>query len=301
MLYKSRRKPDRLLLLEHLNKRMRLETKLRHHHYNLKKGYEGEVIFDQLTERISSDCLILNDLLLEFKNTTFQIDSLILTERKIYLFEIKYFEGNYYYENDNFYKQPKLEINNPLTQLSRSESLLRQLLLYYRSKLTIDASIVFIHPEFMLYQAPQDKPLIFAGQLNQYINTLNNTPSRLTKQHHNLAKQLVTAHLDESPYEQNIHYSYSDLQKGITCSHCDSFSIKIGRIYGVCQSCNHRELLSKTILRMTKEFKLLFPEERVTTNSIQDWCKIIPSKKLIRRVLQEHFSMVGVRQWTYYI
>ena len=43
------------------------------------------------------------------------------------MFEVKNYEGDYYYESDRLYMKPKSEINNPLIQLKRTESLLRQL------------------------------------------------------------------------------------------------------------------------------------------------------------------------------
>ncbi len=92
-------------------------------------------------------------------NTTFQIDSLIITSGTIYFFEIKNYESDYYYESDRFYKNPKTEITNPLHQLSRSELLLRQLIQSIGFNIPVSASVVFINPEFTLYQAPLNKPL----------------------------------------------------------------------------------------------------------------------------------------------
>ncbi|WP_342728897.1 MULTISPECIES: nuclease-related domain-containing protein [Virgibacillus] len=141
------------------------------------------MLFDSLTEKLQCECLILNDLLLIVNNTTFQIDSLIILAGKIYFFEVKNYEGDYYYEYDKLFKKPNLEVINPYLQLSRSESLLRQLLLSLGFKLQIDASIVFINPKFTLYQAPLDKPIIFPTQVKQYMENLNIIPSKLTESH----------------------------------------------------------------------------------------------------------------------
>ena len=128
MPYKSRTESAELLILKSLNTRMNLSEKDKQHYFNLKKGYKGEILFDSLTEKLHCECFILNDLLLNLNNSTFQIDSLIISSETIYLFEVKNYEGDYYYESDRLYKKPKFEISNPLSQLSRSESLLRQLL-----------------------------------------------------------------------------------------------------------------------------------------------------------------------------
>ena len=65
---------------------------------NLEKGYEGERNFEVLLEHHLSEGLILNDLLLEKNNTLFQIDSLLISQNSIYLFEVKNYEGDFYIE-----------------------------------------------------------------------------------------------------------------------------------------------------------------------------------------------------------
>ncbi|MET3697195.1 nuclease-like protein [Bacillus oleivorans] len=184
MPYKARTESNEIQILRVLNSRMSLTENERQHYFNLKKGYEGEVMFDFLTEKLQCDCLILNDLLLQQNNTTFQIDSLIITSETIYVFEVKNFEGDYYYESDRLYRNPNSEITNPLTQLTRSESLLRQLLKSLGFNITIKASVVFINPEFTLYQAPLNKPFIFPTQINRFLNKLNLIPSKLIKKQH---------------------------------------------------------------------------------------------------------------------
>ncbi|WP_068676555.1 nuclease-related domain-containing protein [Oceanobacillus sp. Castelsardo] len=299
MAYKERTKSKELAILEILNDRMQLAKKDKQHYFNLKKGYEGEVMFDSLTEKLQCECLILNDLLLEVNNTTFQIDSLIIVQGKIHFYEVKNFEGDYYYESDKLYKKHKLEIINPLHQLSRSESLLRQLLLNHGFNLPIDASVVFINPKFTLYQLPLDKPIIFPTQIKSYLANLNATPSKLTKKHKKLADQLLALHMTESPYEKLPSYSYDQLQKGIICPNCHSFSATIGLKHYKCTKCQHKELLDEAVLRSIKEFKLLFPNKKLTTKTIHNWCQVVPERR-IRNILLRKFTKIGEHRWSYF-
>jgi hypothetical protein len=78
MAYKPRTESEELLILRSLNTRMNLSVKDKQHYFNLKKGYEGEEMFDTLTENLQCECFILNDLLLKTNNTIFQIDTLII-------------------------------------------------------------------------------------------------------------------------------------------------------------------------------------------------------------------------------
>lgn len=301
MRFKERTKPKELTTLELLNYRMKLTTKEQQHYLNLKKGYEGELIFDTLTEKLKCECLILNDLLLEINNTTFQIDSAIIASGKFFFYEVKNYEGDYFYDSDKLYKTPKKEMINPLHQLSRSESLLSQLLLNLGIKLPIDASVVFINPTFTLYQAPIDQPIILPTQVKSYLSNLNAMPSKITDKHRKVAEQLLSLHITDSPYKQVPSYNYKQLRKGIICPKCSSFSVYLDESLSICRKCQYTEQVKNSVIRSINEFKILFPEEKITTNIIYDWCQIVSSKKRIRRILLDNFNRVGNHRWSYYV
>jgi len=301
MPYKFRKKTTELTTLEFLNRRMILSDKDRNHYFNLKKGYDGEAMFDLLTEKLQCDCLIINDLLLQMNGTIFQNDSLILTSEVIYLFEVKNFEGDFYYEKEKLFMKNNYEVNNPLIQLKRNESLLRQLLQNIGFTIPIVASVVFINPEFTLYQTPLKIPFIFPTQLNRYLNKLDQISARLNKKHNMLAGKLISLHIEDSPYTKLPSYNYDQLQKGITCEKCHSFSLSIKGTKLFCLECGHTEVVAAGILRSVEEFKLLFPNRKITTNAIYEWCQVIDSKKRVKRVLEKNFKINGVHQWSYYI
>ncbi|MFE8701986.1 nuclease-related domain-containing protein [Cytobacillus sp. FJAT-54145] len=301
MVYKPRTKSSELLMLSSLNTRMKLTETDKQHYLNLRRGYDGEKLFDSLIENLRSDCLIVNDLLLKLNNTLFQIDSLIIFQETIFVFEVKNFEGDFYYSSDRIYTySKKQEISNPLNQLNRTDSLLRQLLQQIGYNATIQSSVIFINPEFTLYQAPLDKPFIFPTQVNKFIHKLNKISSSLNETHKNLVEKLLSLHIKESPYTLLPSYNYDLMEKGITCVCCSSFSVSIKGKKVICEDCNHGELITDAVLRNINEFKLLFPDIKITTTIIHDWCKIIKTKKRIQRILEKNFKMVGVHQWAYY-
>jgi len=302
MAYKPRSESKELIILRSLNTRMTLPEKDRQHYFSLKKGYEGELMFDVLTEKLQCECYILNDLLFKVNNTTFQIDSLIIVAKTICLYEVKNYEGDYFYDasTDTLYKKPKKEYTNPLHQLNRSESLLRQLLQNIGYYFPIEAQVVFINPEFTLYQAPLDKPFIFPTQVNNYMKKLDTTPSILNGKHKMLADKLISLHIEENPYTTLPPYEYEQLRKGITCELCNSFSISVHGKKCVCGDCGHEELVGAAVLRSVREIKLLFPDRKITTNLLFDWCRVIECKKTISRLLEKNYRKIGIHQWTYY-
>ena len=58
--------------------------------------------------------------------------------------------SDFNYENERILLlKDRSEITNPLLQLSRTESLLRQLLIKLNYTIPIESSVVFINPEFI--------------------------------------------------------------------------------------------------------------------------------------------------------
>ncbi len=225
-------------------------------------------MFDALTEKLQFECLIVNDLLLKKNNTAFQIDSLIILSDTVYLFEIKNFDGDFYYESDRLFMKNKTEINNPLNQLNRCESLLRQLLQSLGFHSSINASVVFINPEFTLYQSPLNKPFIFPTQIQRFLHNLDKSPSKLNVKHKQLADKLIAQHITDSPFSQLPSYQFNQLRKGLTCGKCKSFSVSVRGAQCICPDCGYTEKAAASIMRSVQEFKLLFPEQKVTTNAI---------------------------------
>ncbi|MGG3564581.1 nuclease-related domain-containing protein [Neobacillus rhizosphaerae] len=128
MLLKPRYKSNELIIMKSLFMRTNLSPKDKKYYLKLEKGYQGEVMFDQYTSKLQNDLYFINDLCLDFNNANFQIDTLTISQSTIFPFEVKNFEGNYYYEKDSFFTLSRDEVQNPLDQLKRSSTLLRQLI-----------------------------------------------------------------------------------------------------------------------------------------------------------------------------
>jgi len=301
MLYKPRTVSPEILVLQSLNLRYELDLNEKQYLVHLQKGWEGEKIFDSFTENLLEDCYIINDLLLQINNTTFQMDATIISSEGIHLFEIKNYEGDYYYQNDRMYTMKNKEISNPLNQIRRNETLFQQLLQKHGwENKTITSSVVFINPEFTLYQAPLSLPFIFPTQVQRYLKRMDYHSSKLNKLQKQLTGKLASLHIDKSPFSKLPLYEYKELQKGIFCKACNSFKVAEAGMNVVCEECGHKETVETVVLRNVDELKLLFPQAKITTPLLYDWCRIIHSKKRIRRILEKHYKLVGFNRWSYF-
>ncbi|WP_079510241.1 nuclease-related domain-containing protein [Mesobacillus jeotgali] len=300
MAFKERKEPIILSKLRVLNRRLELSEEDKRYLLFLENGYQGELRFDVMTETLTSSCLILNELLLEVERTTFQIDTLIIFDGTIYLFEIKNNKGDYLYKPDSLTSTTGVSIKNPLDQINRSKLLFKKLLHQLGYNFTIKASVVFVNPEFTLYHAHPDLPFIFPTQIKRLLDNLNNQPGKVSTNHHKLATKLVSLHQIDSKYNKLPPFQYDELKKGITCCECDSFSVTATHKFLECEDCRGKELIESAVLRTVEEYKLLFPDRAITTSSIQQWCMVIQNSKRIRRILSKNLIIDGSRKWTSY-
>lgn len=257
--------------------------------------------FDLLTEKLQSECLILNDLLLEVNNSKFQIDTTIIFQETIYPFEVKNYEGDFIFKPARLERISGKDYKNPLDQLKRTKFLLQQLLNNLGFNIPIEGSVVFINPEFTLYHAPPNEPYILPTQLNKVIKKMDIQPGKLTNWHKKIADKLVSLHQVESPFTRLPPFEYNHIKKGISCAVCNSFSFFVSGIILVCNQCGHKEGVESAVLRNVKEIKLLFPEKRITTNCVFEWCGVIDSKKKINRILTKNNKRMGQGRFSYYV
>lgn len=301
MAFKLRTESKELSVLRSLHLRMELPAKDAINLYKLEKGFEGERKFDEFIDGLPGSWLTLNDLQLESNRTSFQNDTTLIFQGTIHLINVKNNHGDYYIDkNGEWYSGTEKLTKDPFMQLNRSENLLKQLLQEQGYKIPIESYLVFINPEFYLYNAPRNMPAIFPTQLNRYKNKLLSIPCELNEGHIKLAKKLVTLHQAESPYTRYPEYHYGKLKMGMICDICHSFFTHFERSILICDHCGCIEDIETAVLRCVDELLLLFPERKITVTNVQQWCDII-SKKTVRRILSKYFKEAGHSCATYYI
>lgn len=302
MVYKEREKSSNLLIMESLMNRSNLSKDERNRYAYLVKGLEGEQILDRRTEMLKCDCLVLNDLLLKINGTVFQIDSLVIMANGIYIYEVKNFEGEYFFEAEKMYKlSTKREVMSPLIQINRSKTLLRQLIEQLGFNFSVKAYVVFVNSQFTLYQAPPLEELVLPTLLNTHFAQLDSISARLTKNHRRIAEELKAVHMEDSPFHDVPNYESEKLKRGMTCSQCGTFMDDFTRGWTcTCKHCGHVELISEIVIRHAQEYKRLFPNQKITTSVIRKWCDDRLSAKRIWYILHNYYKAKGTGRWMYF-
>lgn len=297
---KARSSGTELSIMRSLNSRVALVENEFKRFVNLSKGLEGEDQFIHLIESLQLDTYLLHDICFEHNHSVFQIDTLLISEKEILLFEVKNYEGEFVYDAGTFrLVSNNQEIVNPLHQLNRSVSLLRSML--KSSTLPIKGYLAFINPEFTLLQAPVDSPIILPTQLKRFMKRLEQVSSSLSAKHRQLAEGLLKLHLPKSPYVRVPHYAYEELKKGILCSSCFTFMEQKDSRFMSCKNCGLSEVVDDSILRSIEEIQLLFPDRKITTKLVWEWCGSGISDRTVRRVLVKYFIQKGSKKGRYYV
>lgn len=301
LLYNFPSKSKELQILEALQQRMSLASYDLRTLYRLQKGYKGEKRFhSMLKENVDSDCIVLYDLLLRSNESPFQLDCIIIQQRHIWHLEVKNFEGAYQLQDKSIINlRTNQEVMNPLYQLERATFLLKQLLGKLNYKVSIKSSVVFVHPEFTLYQQQPNFPIVHPTGINRFIKTINKNPSTLSSAHYQLAHKLFASHISDKPDERLPKYEIEQLRNGIRCLRCQGFlAVKEGA--ASCSECGYIESIEAAVVRSAIEFSYLFPEVEITTKSIWEWCHINRSKKTIRNILNKHMISTMEKRHRYF-
>ncbi|PWU69632.1 nuclease-related domain-containing protein [Gracilibacillus dipsosauri] len=298
MIAKPRKKPNELIAYEYLSKRKPLTEEEKKRYRSLAKGFEGEVMFDTYLDKLKGEHIILKDLFLHHSKYC-QIDTILLKNGKIFLFEIKNFQGEYYWHDDKLWLVNDVEIDNPIAQRDRAHSVLRRLLQSLNINLPLLSYVIFVNPECSIFQAPLDKQLILPTQINRFIMHFPAT-AKITSQEKQASEKLLTNHIEHPPFNPFPTYPYEELQKGIPCDQCGEMNTHPKKQSIECRLCNYIEKGSDAIIRVCKEHQFLFPERKITSSAIYHWCGKLVSKRRIFRILEQYYDKRGEHRWIYF-
>ena len=301
-MYNQPHKSIELQLLEMAARRTELSKADQTNLFHLQRGHEGERRFAALARTIlPPEHILKHSTTLKRNNRVHQIDSMIILQGYIYLLEIKYYYGDYYYFQDDFYlNTANKRIANPFHQLQRSEDLLREHLKEHNFRHQIHPLVIFANPEFTLYRAPRNLPVIMPTQINRFLEKLRRQNRQPSEQDFRLVSTLMQASLHNYRHESLPVFDYQQLKKGIICLTCGGDMCSKGRRKLICQSCKGAETMISAILRSTVEFNLAFPNEIITTNQIHEWCGNAVSIRTIRRILDTYMKSIGKTKSTHY-
>jgi hypothetical protein len=299
---KERLESAELRIYKSLDSRKDLSSKEKQYFSGLTKGFNGEKLFDEWLEPALDHRILLPDMQFMPTTTFVQIDTILLTSKLIYLFEIKNYEGDHILEGDNLLRTAdSTDAKNPILQLKRNEPVLRRILDNLGCKIPIQSIAVFVNPRFHLYNAPIGLPIIYPTQLERFIEKLKKAPSFLKREHTELGKKMISSTVADNPYTQMPGFRYDELRKGIVCPGCGMFYREYVRSTLTCSFCGGRESAHGAVIRSIEEFQLLFPGVRITVSLVMDWCSIVKSPETIQKILASNYNLIKIGRGSHYV
>ncbi|WP_277631378.1 nuclease-related domain-containing protein [Atopococcus tabaci] len=300
MILKTRTKSVTHRVYELLHHRMNLSAKEKRDYENQVKGFEGELQFDSFMEPYHKTGIVLNGLNLSNGDYEFQVDCCVVLNEILYLYEVKNYGGSYYYKDGQIYSQSGYLLLSPLGQTDRSMVHFHNKLRSLGFRVQIKPYVVFVHPDFFVHSLPPNDSFLFPNQLHAHFKHMFSQGGQETIKETRLANQILALHNENYRPKNLPEYRWEDLQKGILCPECFSFEHADTRQNRFCVACGRKETIADAILRSAKEILLLFPDLRLTTNLVWEWCGGIYSKERIRIVLKKNFQSHLSRRMTYY-
>lgn len=294
--------PISLLIYNSLAARQPLTAKQMKDFNLLQKGYLGEKRFESMLSECPYENIIpLFDCLFEIYGTEVQIDCLLVTTDTIYLLEIKNYSGDYYMKNNQIYHlQSHREIYNPLNQIERSTFLFKKLLDELNIKTKVKSFVIFINREFFCYEVESHLPFIFSSQIMRFLNKVNENSSPFIDGAEKTAQKILSLTKSKSKYEQLPSVENEKIKPGVLCPNCSAQVTRDSKTKLYCENCKKEYERDALLLHAISEFKLLFPEEKITIGSIKIWSENLFSKSVLQRFLKANFNMIGKGRYTYY-
>ena len=282
-------KPPTLQIMEAMDARVALKSDGKKYLENLRKGYEGEIQFIGKLSALQCPHILLNDLMVHPKfSGQIQIDSLLIIKDSIILYEVKNYSGNWTYGTETF-KNDAIEIPNPMIQALRTKNNFKQLIREFGyPNMNVEVCVVFIHPEFTLYQAPFNKNMIFHSQISDHMSHLEQFAKPLSWVFDELITFLGTVKLPPEIFKRQIPpYEYADFKKGIRCEKCNQILRRKSQRVSYCSICKSDSYNNDGVVRAIEEFRLLFPEKKLTGRLLMDWTDNTLSHTRCKVILKE--------------
>lgn len=301
MIIKERNQSISHQILRSLDARMELAS---HEKIQLEaqvKGFDGEKKFDDCFKEVESSGLVIHDLMLSTRDTTYQIDSLYITDNEVTIYEIKNYTGHYIYKNGSIYSDTGFILQDPVAQVNRKQSYLHNLLLSLGYSIKITSYVVFINFNFYIYLLPKTTQIVFAGQLKHHLSVLENSYKPPSSKAKTIADKLLNQQLKNYRPANLPTYTFDQLKKGLYCHTCNSWNCKISKQYLICSDCQFTETISSAVKRTLDEYKLLFPKQRLTLKIAKNWCGKSLSDSRIRRVLSTNYTLKHAGRSSHYI
>ncbi|WP_203246010.1 nuclease-related domain-containing protein [Sporosarcina beigongshangi] len=220
--------------------------------YRIGAGYSGECNVDSYIERTQFPQVmkIFTDVhLCNSPKFTFQIDTLIITERYVLIIEVKTLKDSVRFIPNPPHLVQVLETGDevvldcPVYQIESNKSNLDEWLRRRGIHLKTLGLLVLANPNTKVIDTPNDFPIIYKKQIPFYLQKLRSAERILTIGKIEELSELLHAEQQQFnpfPLCSYYHIQPEDLRKGLLCSNCHGQLQQKNRETWYCQRCSKK-------------------------------------------------------------
>ncbi|NYF25136.1 nuclease-related domain-containing protein [Sporosarcina sp. JAI121] len=217
--------------------------------YRTGAGYSGECNVDSYIERTHFPYLtkVFSDVHLRISpNFTFQIDTLIITERYVLIVEVKNLKDSIRFVQNPPHLEQVIEtgdvtiIDCPVYQIETNKSNLDEWFRQRGISLKTLGILVLANQNTNVKDAPHDFTIIYKKQLPLYLQNLQPVETVLsTVQFHDITKRILSEQQQFNPFPLCSYYRIDpkDLRTGLLCHYCNDNLLRKTRETWYCPRC----------------------------------------------------------------
>lgn len=277
----------KLLYYKALEARTKLSNNEKWQLHILQRGFEGECLYDKIFDQIGHENVyIFRDVYLKIESSITQYDSIVISNNRVVVNEIKNFAGDYRYENNNWSKGNKQLPDNAFIQLNRAMSKLKQLSNNSSVNFKVDGDVIFPNDDFRLTSEDHNiwNETVLRNELRTYLRKFKN--EHLSDKAKNIAI-LIRDAIEDNPYFTE-KADITKLQRGLYCGECGNFNLIKGRFQLTCGKCGTVESNETHLIRAMSDHKYLFYNQPMSRQSLSHLIDNQLHEITIYRALQKH-------------
>lgn len=291
MFLNYREKPFALFYYAAISARRELTKNEKFQMDNLIKGFEGECLYDEIFNTIGHENLyILRDLYLNINKSVTQYDSIIVINNRIVVNEVKNLSGDYRYEGNSWYKNKRQMENDPFIQLNRAKNKLISLRQKNFLDFEVSGNIIFPNDDFRFVSDNEnlESQAVIRSEMKNYFRNFKQEETG------NNAKKIVQ--LIKSTIVENNNLpepvDITQLKRGLYCRNCISYNLLKGKFQFKCSECGSIESYETHLLRAMFDYKYLFPNQRMTRQSLLHLINYEINKSTVFYALKKHCDIL---------
>ncbi|MGG1630381.1 nuclease-related domain-containing protein [Rossellomorea sp. NRS-1567] len=255
---------------------------------------------------------ILHDLRIPYKDSFFQIDTLLITTKFILNIEIKYLAGTAYFDpifNQLIQTKDGIEsaLPDPTIQIKRQES---QLISWLSKQgfpnFPVYSCVVMSNDRNIIKTSPDNKTLnkivIHRHSLMDKINEIENSVEKettSTKVIKKIIRTLIRQHQEATPsIPERFNIEEKDLLKGVICEVCHHRPLVRKHGTWFCLKCESRN--NDAHIQALKDYELLIGST-INNSELREYL-VVDSPYVAKRLLQSlNLPTTGTKKGTQYI